>query len=203
MKMTLLIIGVLILGIITGIVLPQIDFDLIANGPKYLLYPILILAGMEIGFFNKKADLKFFLSLMRDTLLVMLGTIAGSYFGGMLASLVFNMQLNQGLAIASGFTWYSLSGVILSEIAGAKIGAVAFVANVLRESLVFLFVPYLCQKNFTHGSISIAGASSMDVSLTVISRYADPRIAGISFLHGTILTFLVPVLVPLMYSIQG
>ncbi len=202
MKMTFVLIGALIAGVLTGVVLPQVNNPLLENSAMYILYALLFFVGIDIGFANKKSGLAFFLLMLKSAAFVIVGTIVGSLVGGALAALVLNMGINEGLAIASGFTWYSLSGVLLSQIGSPELGAVAFMSNVFREAFVFLFVPYLCSKKFYEGSISIAAASSMDVSLTVISKYVDSNTAAVSFVHGLLFTAIVPVMVPAMYFLN-
>jgi len=48
-------------------------------------------------------------------------------------------------------------------------------------------------------AIAPAGATSMDTTLPLISRYTSEKIAVISFINGVILSTLVPILVPMFY----
>lgn len=47
---------------------------------------------------------------------------------------VFRESLRDSLMIVSGLGWYSLSGVLVTELAGAKIGTIAFLCNLCGKS---------------------------------------------------------------------
>ena len=66
-------------------------------------------------------------------LIIPAGIIVGSIAGGLVAAFLCGLSLPTGAAIASGLGWYSLSGVMLTGIAGAQIGSITFLSNLLRE----------------------------------------------------------------------
>ena len=55
-------------------------------------------------------------------LLIPIGVILGSIFGGIVCSLFLGESMRDSLMIVSGLGWYSLSGVLVTELAGAQIG---------------------------------------------------------------------------------
>lgn len=77
-------------------------------------------------------------------LLIPIGVILGSIFGGVVCSLFLGESLRDSLMIVSGLGWYSLSGVLVTELAGAKIGTIAFLCNLLREIFSFMIDRYSC-----------------------------------------------------------
>lgn len=134
-------------------------------------------------------------------LLVPLAVVFGSLFGGIMVGLIFKLKINLALAISSGFGWYSLSAVILTNLAGAEAGTVAFLSNVFRELLAVLSIGFIASKINYITAIAPSGATAMDTTLPVISKFTDEETVVIAFLTGTILTFLVPFLVPFFYNI--
>lgn len=134
-------------------------------------------------------------------LLVPLAVVIGSLFGGLIVGLIFKLQTNLALAISAGFGWYSLSAVILTNLAGAEAGTVAFLSNVFRELLAVLSIGFIASKINYITAVAPSGATAMDTTLPVISKFTDEETVVIAFLTGTILTFLVPFLVPFFYNI--
>jgi len=99
------------------------------------------------------------------------------------------------LAIASGFGWYSLSAVIISKSLGADFGSIAFLANMFREVLSIVFIPLIAKYMGGFVCIAPAGATSMDTTLPIIDKYGGDEAAVVAFIHGFVLSALVPVFV--------
>jgi uncharacterized membrane protein YbjE (DUF340 family) len=51
---------------------------------------------------------------------------ASSLAGGVINAFILDLPLKTGLAMASGFGWYSLSGILMTESFGPVIGSAAF-----------------------------------------------------------------------------
>jgi len=190
----------LLLGILSGyFILPQsivLNLDKISS---FALNLLILSVGIDLGY-NKEV----FKDLRRmgyRVLLVPLSIIAGSLLGGVISSLIFKMPLNLGLAISSGFGYYSISGVILSSIASPEAGTIAFLTNVLRELIAVIIIPIVASRLNHLTAIAPAGATSMDTTLPIISESTDKETAVISFINGAILSALVPFLVPLLYGL--
>ena len=109
--------------------------------------------------------------------------------------------MNESLAIASGFGWYSLSGVMLKEMGGDTLGAIAFLTNVFREIITVILIPILAQKLNSYTAIAPAGATSMDTTLPLISKVTNPEVTVMAFINGVLLSSLVPVFVTFFYNI--
>ena len=76
-------------------------------------------------------------------------------------------------------------------------GTIAFLANVFREMLTFIVVPFVASHLNYYCAIAPAGATAMDTTLGIISKNTNGTIAVLSFVSGVICTLLVPVLVPI------
>ena len=133
-------------------------------------------------------------------LMVPLLVAIGSVTGASLAGLVMNMPFNEASAVGAGFGWYSLSGIILAQIYNVETGALAFLANVIRELIALISIPFLAKRIGKIAAIAPGGATTMDTTLPLIVRFAGPEVAVIAFFSGVILTLAVPFLVPLLIS---
>jgi uncharacterized membrane protein YbjE (DUF340 family) len=160
---------------------------------------LLLSVGLDIG--SNRSALTGIRNKFMSVMIVMFATIAGSLVGGIITALIFSMRINEGLAIAAGFGWYSLSGVILTSLGNAELGSIAFLSNVFRELIAFIIIPVVAVKLNYLSAIGPSGATSMDTTLPAISRNTDSNTAIVAFLNGVLLTALVPILVPLLYTL--
>lgn len=199
--MSLSIVIAIILGIFAGIlVIPPsfaIHMDLITT---IALNILIFFVGIDIGM-NKHIfkDLKHHGYMI---LLIPAAIITGSLAGGVIAGLFFGYDYNISLAVGAGFGWYSLSGILLTKLHSAELGAVAFLTNVFRELIAVISIPLLAKYLNDYSAIAPAGATSMDTTLPLISRYTRPEIVVVSFINGAILSALVPILVPFLYALS-
>lgn len=123
---------------------------------------------------------------------------AGSIGGAALAGIFLGMPLREASAIGAGFGWYSLSGVLLAKIHSVETGALAFLTNVTREVLSFILIPLLAARFGNLAAVAPGGATTMDTTLPLISRVTDTDTTIIALVNGTILSAMVPLLVPLL-----
>jgi uncharacterized membrane protein YbjE (DUF340 family) len=162
-----------------------------------LLYVLLFFVGLQMV--QSQTNM---LSVLNDPVSILLpvATVAGTLAASLLLPLVVHVSVWESLAIASGFGWYSLSGVIISELGDPLLGSVAFLSNLFRESIAFLSVPFLASYAQKRAGISVCGATSMDVTLPIVEKNCGPAFVPLSLVHGIILTLIVPFLVPFFYS---
>ncbi len=134
-------------------------------------------------------------------LLAPLGVVIGSVGGSLLVGRLLGLPANISGAVGAGFGWYSLSAVLLGELAGAQVGTIAFLCNVFRELIALLCIPLVARYFGYMAAIAPGGATAMDVTLPTITRSTDETTAVLALLSGLILSMLVPVLVPLLYHL--
>ncbi|MCI1473320.1 MAG: lysine exporter LysO family protein [Prevotella sp.] len=120
------------------------------------------------------------------------GTLAGCFAVSLLLPQV---GITDSLAIGSGFGYYSLSSIFITEYRGAALGTVALLANIVRELLTLLASPLLVRWFGPLAPISVGGATSMDTTLPIITRYSGKDFATLSVFHGFCMDFSVPFLV--------
>ena len=101
----------------------------------------------------------------------------------------------------SGFGYYSLSSIFITEYKGAELGTIALLANISREILTLLAAPLLVRWFGNLAPISAGGATTMDTTLPIITRTAGQQFVVVSIFHGFVVDFSVPFLVTLFCSI--
>ena len=83
----------------------------------------------------------------------------------------------------------------------SELSALAFISNVTREIIAILLIPIIAKHIGFVESIAPAGATAMDTSLPVVSKSTDSTTVIISFITGMVLSFAVPILVPIMINL--
>lgn len=199
MKGSLIIVGFFVLGIIVGLcdVIP----DSFANSDVsyYALCCLMFCVGISIG--CDTAVLKSFKEvnprLMMLPIMTILGTLAGC---AAVSILLGHRQLTDCLAIGSGFGYYSLSSIFITQYRGAELGTIALLANISREILTLLCAPLLAKYFGRLAPISVGGATTMDTTLPIITRYTGESFIIVSIFHGFCVDFSVPFLVTFFCS---
>lgn len=195
--MSLLLLTAVALGIVAGrFALPVGLIPHLDKAAYWVLLLVLLGVGMELGHAEEIWDkLK---RLPKTSLLLPLTSAIGSILGGAVAAWPLGLGVFAGMAVGAGFGWYSLSSVILAEISGAELAALAFLSNVFREILAIVVMPVLFRLKLGIASITPGGATTMDTTLAIVSRCADEETTILAFFHGVTLSILVPILVPLL-----
>jgi uncharacterized membrane protein YbjE (DUF340 family) len=196
MKGTFLILACFVVGIVAGLLVPeQVDFDPAAI-TSVVLYVLLFLAGAAVG-----GDRRVWQSLRQikpKILLLPAGIIAGSLLGAAAVSLFIPITLRDALAIGSGMGYYSLSSILIAELRGETLGALALLSNILRELLTFVLAPVLVRLGGKLGPIASGGATVMDTTLPVVMKYSGKEYVVIGFISAILVTMAVPLLITLI-----
>lgn len=193
MKGSLIIVAFFAAGILCGRadVLPQ--WVSCSTVSMTALCALLLCVGMGIG---SNPDMKSeFRSLNPRVALLPLATILGSWAGAAIAFLVLQRTITDCLAISSGFAYYSLSSIFLTEYRGIELGTIALVANLVREAITLLGTPLLARIFGPLAPISAGGATTMDTTLPIITHTCGQRFTILAIFHGFIVDFTVPFLV--------
>ena len=199
MKGSLIIVAFFAAGILCGRadVLPQWVSS--STVSMTALCALLLCVGMGIG---SNPDMKSeFRSLNPRVALLPLATILGSWAGAAIAFLVLQRTITDCLAISSGFAYYSLSSIFLTEYRGIELGTIALVANLVREAITLLGTPLLARIFGPLAPISAGGATTMDTTLPIITRSSGESFIIVSIFHGFCVDFSVPFLVTFFCSL--
>ena len=188
-----------ILGAITGyFFLPETMASNMGLIIDIGLMILLFFVGIDIG--KQKDILEKVKEMGMKILLVPIAIIFGSVLGGMLAGLLLKMPLNEGGAVGAGLGWYSLSSTILLADGYVELSALAFLSNVFREVLGLVSIPLIAKHLGKLETVAISGATAMDTSLPVISKYTDAETTIIAFVTGVICTASVPIILPIILN---
>ena len=197
--MTKWILGAVVGGMLLGhFVIPDAIVPHIGTIINVGLCFLLFLVGVDMGRQGtiwqdiKEAGLK--------VLLIPFAVMLGTFCGAAVASLVLPLGAKDAIAVSAGFGWYSLAPMLLADYS-ASVSAVAFLANIIREVLAIILVPVIAKRVGYVETVALPGAAAMDTVLPVVVRSTHERITIYSFVSGVILSFAVPVLVPLIISL--
>ncbi len=194
MKGSLIIIGFFILGIVVGILNWLPDLNAYGNVSFLTLCALLFCVGVTVG--NNTALLKSFRQLDPRLMLLPLMTIVGTLAATSIASLGLPGRcLTDCLAVGSGFGYYSLSSILITEYRGPELGTVALLANIIREVITLLGAPLMVRYFGPLSPISAGGATTMDTTLPIITRASGDQFVILSLFHGFLVDFSVPFLV--------
>ena len=131
-------------------------------------------------------------------LLVPLGCILGSLLGAC-ASLLFiqNIGLKDLIMLSQGYGFYSMTGIVVTELRNAELGSVALMNDLFREIFAILFM-YLLGWRYPRSAISSAGATAMDVTLPMVKQSCGNEFIPHAMVSGFILSVLAPIVVSLL-----
>ena len=176
------------------------DAYLPAKASYYSLCVLLLCVGFGIGQSEEiRRNLR---HIDRGLVLMPLVTILGTWVGALLVALLIRERsVTDWLAVSSGFGYYSLSSMLISEMRGVELGTLALMYNVAREITTLLFAPLLLRLFGPLAPISIGGATTADTTLPIISRICGPQFVAISIVHGLLVDFSVPLLVTLFCTV--
>ena len=175
----------LLLGLFYGLSGSEFTLvNIINEHTDIVLYALMFFIGTSIGMQReifskiKEYHIKIFI--------IPIGIIIGSFLGGVVCSLLLNIPIGYGTAIASGLGWYSLAGVTISNLANVQMGSIAFLSNLMREIVSFMIIPFLATRLNYFTCIASAGATSEDTTLPIILKYTNEETVVMSVFNGII-----------------
>lgn len=198
--MALLALSCLGLGVVCGLwVLSPEASAWLTGHSEWVLCLLMFLVGISVGM-GKDVAQKVRAYRLR-VLLLPLGIIAASVAAGFLCFPLPGLSLAEKVCITSGMGWYSLTGVMLTGLTGARAGAVGFLANLLRELLAFLTIPWIARHLDHRTAIAPAGATSEDTTLAILIRCTREEIVVLAVMNGVLCSAAVPFLIRFFYSV--
>ncbi|WP_336365633.1 lysine exporter LysO family protein [Marinobacter sp. C2H3] len=185
-----------LVGLLAGyFVVPVLAWvDQLATGALMFL---LFLIGLQLR--NAGLSLRRLL-INRHGLAIALTVCVSSMLAGVLLMPVIGLPWHDVLALASGFGWYSLSGIVIGDALGPAWGGVAFLNDVLREILALALIPVLIRRRPAM-AIGYGGATAMDFTLPVIRNSGGLACVPVAIASGFLLSFLSPVLMAVFLSL--
>ena len=200
MKGSMTIVAFFVLGIVCGLLHLIPDGINISRWSYVALCALLFCVGISVGCDTQM--LRRFRSLDPLLLLLPLMTIIGTLAGVTVVSLAMpHRSLTECLAVGSGFAYYSLSSIFITQYKGPELGTVALLANILREVITLLGAPLMARWFGRLAPISAGGATTMDTTLPIITRCCGQDYVILSLFHGFCVDFSVPFLVTLFCTL--
>lgn len=200
MKNSLIILTFFVFGIISGLfsLLPKFIFE--SDLGLYALYLLMFLVGIRIG--SDITAWKIIKTVTVKIAVVPLSVIIGTLLGvGLFSFFIPSITLKESLAVGSGFGYYSLSSILITQISGETLGVIALLSNIFREIITLLATPIFAKYFGKLAPIASGGATSMDTTLPIITKFVGREYAIISVFSGTVLTILVPFLVTFILKV--
>lgn len=185
-------------GLLVG-VLFNFDLSWVDTASEWILFLLLFFIGIQLR--NSGLTLGQIL-LNKHGMIIAAVVMVTSWIGGAISALVLDIPVYKGLAMASGFGWYSLAGILMGDAFGPVYGGASFMIELLRELISLVLIPmFISRKPCT--SIGYAGATAMDFTLPVIQTTGGVRCVPVAIVSGFILSLLVPVLMLFFVSLAG
>ncbi|MDD6104394.1 MAG: lysine exporter LysO family protein, partial [Bacteroidales bacterium] len=209
LKGSLKIILFLVAGIVAGMagcnrLLEAVPFDL----PMIALYFLLFCVGASLGSGEQTKNI---IKGISPALLVLpVASIAASLaMSALVSPLVTGASLYDVLAMGSGMGYYSLSSVLITALkeplAGtaiaAELGTTALLANIIRESITLIGIPFMARYFSPYAPVAAAGATAMDVCMPLTVRCVGESIVPACIICGFLTDFSVPFLVSFFCSL--
>lgn len=199
MKESLIVLLYFSLGVLAGRLdfLPSGALELVHEASTLAVYAMLAAVGLTLGF-----DVRAW-RILRDlkgwVVLVPLVIVIGTFLGGLAAWSMLDMSLRDVMAVAAGFGYYSLSSMLINQLADVSLGSMALVSNMVRELVTLLFAPLMARIFGGLGPLSAAGAAS-DTCLPAIIRTSGERNTILGIFSGMVLTIAVPLFVTAIFA---
>ena len=199
MKGSLIILSFFAAGLLLGVyrVLPASWLD--NDYSFYVLAALMFSVGFSLG--HQPDTIQQFRRIHSRVLFLPLTTVVGTFLGVLVISFFSERSVFDFLAVGSGFGYYSLSSILITEYKGIELGTIALLANILREIITLLFAPVMVKYFGKLAPIAAGGATTMDTTLPIIIRTSGKEFSVVSIYHGFVMDLSVPFLVTLCCSI--
>ncbi|MEK6169823.1 lysine exporter LysO family protein [Vibrio cholerae] len=185
-------------GLVAGVLLNQ-DLHWVESASGWILFLLLFFIGIQLR--NSGLSLKQIL-LNKHGMVIAAVIILTSWLGGVIAAWLLDMPIYQALAMASGFGWYSLAGILVGDAFGQVLGGASFMIELLRELVALVLIPMLIRRK-PCTAIGYAGATAMDFTLPVIQTTGGVKCVPVAIVSGFILSLLVQVLILFFVSLAS
>lgn len=153
--------------------LPADWLGLVHEASNLAVYAMLAAVGMSLGFDSRAWR------ILRDlkgwVVLVPLMIIVGTFLGGVAAWTMLDMSFRDVMAVAAGFGYYSLSSMLINQLADVSLGSMALISNMVRELVTLLFAPLFARVFGGLGPLSAAGAASDTCLPAIIRTSGEPE----------------------------
>ena len=160
---------------------------------------IFLYTGVGVSLGENKEVFQYIKRLGARVLFMPAAIFAGCIAGGFISGLLLGLPLSYSVISASGMGYYSLTGAFMTESLGIEAGTYGFIVNVSRDVFTVALLPILSK--ISKGSPIASGAAGcMDTMLVPVTKAVGPELGMVALISGTILTFVVPVWLPVIWA---
>lgn len=185
----------LILGYALAVGLDHFEMSFTIN-TWYLLLVFMFIIGLDLAYSPLSRHW-----LNWRVLLVPMSCVIGSLAGALFCSLFLTeISLKDLIMLSQGYGFYSMSGIVVSELKNPTLGSIALINDLFREIVAIIFM-YLIGWRYPRSAISSAGATAMDVTLPMIKQACGNEFIPHAMVSGMVLSILAPVLVSLLTTL--
>ena len=185
-----------VLGFVLGKLMPITDLP-IDGIIKGLLILLILLVGFQLS--HSGMTLRQVLVNKRGVQACVIFCLSVAVGGLVYALIMPDVTFTQGLALSSGYGWYSLSGIIMTDAYGAVWGSVALLNDLLREFIALLFIPMLIGK-YPTTAVGLGGVTTMDFTLPIIQSSGGNEVVPLAMSFGFLVNIISPVLMVVFSS---
>jgi uncharacterized membrane protein YbjE (DUF340 family) len=195
LKDSLQLVGVVVLGFVIATLRGQ-RLPMQEQLADYALMLLLLLIGSGL---RSSGIALYQILLNRRGFTIAMVVILTSIPAALISAWLLDIPKSLALAMASGFGWYSLSGILLSDGANVLMGGATFFIDLGRELIAIMLIPLLMPKCST-AAIGYAGATAMDFTLPVLQKTGGANQVPIAIVSGFLLSLACPLLIALCLS---
>lgn len=169
--------------------------------PAHSITVLLMLLLLLVGISLKSANISLRQILLnKQGLYLTVIFIVATLLGGVAFAILFDLPLTQGLALSSGFGWYSLSGTLMTDAYGAVWGSIALMNDLGREILALIFIPYI-MRHSPSSAIGLSGVTSLDFALPTLAQAGGIKIIPLVISFGFLTNVISPILMVFFASL--
>ncbi|EPF74321.1 lysine exporter LysO family protein [Acinetobacter rudis] len=185
----------LLLGYLSAAGLQHLDIHLSVN-TWYLLLVFMFIIGLDLAYSPLSRSW-----LNWRVLLVPISCVIGSLAGALFCALfISEISLKDLIMLSQGYGFYSMSGIVVSELKNPTLGSIALINDLFREIVAIIFM-YLMGWRYPRSAISSAGATAMDVTLPMIKQACGNEFIPHAMVSGLVLSILAPILVSILTTL--
>lgn len=188
--------ALVLVGLFLGKMLPE-HYLFPEQTGTYILMVLIFLVGIQLR--SNGISLKQVLLNKRGMQISAVFTLSCLLAGVLFAVIFDNVSLTKGLALSSGYGWYSLSGIVMTQAYDATWGSVALLNDLLREFFALMFIPLLMRTS-SATAIGIGGATSLDFSLPIIQSSGGLMTVPLAISFGFVVNITSPFLMLIFSS---
>lgn len=161
---------------------------------------VVLYVSVGIGMGQNKSVFKYIKKVGFKIIYLVLGVYLGSMAGGAAAALLTGMPLKYAVVGASGVGYYSMTGATMLSAFGAEAGIYGFMINVFRDFFTVMLLPVLGRISKS-APIASGAAGNMDSMLVPVTKVVGRELGLAALIVGIILTFGVPVILPILCNL--